>query len=210
MYYMSRLSWNWTVCKQKCIVTTCYVSPLEKLSVSLPERASKPFSLSLSRLLKVLCRSVNARHFSAQMALLADCDKKGLIKLIVENGGLSWEKGKLKLNCLCDLVEVKFLLSLSLVVIIGLFSGRWDYEDFKSPPNIMIKIFPPSGNMAERLSSLSSSARILYCHKIIWWVTPSCKQSVADWLFISLILQRFSWHFNITLLKTFKYFLQVI
>ena len=52
-------------------------------------RASEPFSLSLSRLLKVLCRSVNARHFSAQMELLADCDKQGLVELIVENGGWS-------------------------------------------------------------------------------------------------------------------------
>ena len=68
-------------------MTTCYVSPLEKLSVSLSERASKRFSLSLSRLLKVLCRSVNARHFSAQMALLADCVKQGLIELIVTMEG---------------------------------------------------------------------------------------------------------------------------
>ena len=68
-------------------MTTCYVSPLEKLSISLPERASKPFSLSLSRLLKVLCGSVNARHFSAQMALLADCVKQGLIELIVTMEG---------------------------------------------------------------------------------------------------------------------------
>ena len=78
-------------------------------------------------------------------------------------GGVE-KRGKLKLNRLWDLVEVKLLLSLSLVVIIGLFS---DYEDFKSPPNIMIKIFPPSGNMAERLSSLSSPAKFLYCHEII-------------------------------------------
>ena len=76
-------------------MTTCYVSPLEKLSISLPERASKPFSLSLSRLLKVLCRSVNARHFSAQMELLAVCDKQGLVELTVENGV---EKGKIEIE----------------------------------------------------------------------------------------------------------------
>ena len=78
-------------------MTTCYVSPLEKLSVSLPERASKTFSLSLSRLLKVLCRSVNARHFSAQMELLAVCDKEGLVELIVENG-VELKKGKIEIE----------------------------------------------------------------------------------------------------------------
>ena len=80
------------------MVTTCYVSPLEKLSVSLPERASKTFSLSLSRLLKVLCRSVNARHFSAQMALLADCDKQGLVELIVTMEGGAEKKGKIEIE----------------------------------------------------------------------------------------------------------------
>ena len=57
-------------------------------------RASQPFSLSLSRLLKVLCRSVNARHFPAQMELLADCDKQGLVELIVTMEGGAEKKGE--------------------------------------------------------------------------------------------------------------------
>ena len=61
-------------------------------------RASEPFSLSLSRLLKVLCGSVNARHFSAQMELLADCDKQGLVELIVKMEGGVEKRGKLKLK----------------------------------------------------------------------------------------------------------------
>ena len=79
----------------------------------------------------------------------------------IKGGGVKGLLNNVKKNC-TFLTRRLALLSLSLCVIIRLFSGRWDYEDFTFPPNIMMKIFPPPGNMAERLSSLSSSNRFLY------------------------------------------------